>query len=75
MVRDFVNCIVVSVILPSTDSDRSILQQQNWVIANFVFQDYEQGLKFVKAILMAEPGNRQAQQLRDYIDKQMKKGS
>jgi Fis1 C-terminal tetratricopeptide repeat len=40
----------------------------------FNVQDYEQGLKFVKAILMAEPGNRQAQQLHDFINKQRKKG-
>jgi fission 1 protein len=35
-------------------------------------KEYERALRFTKAIMMAEPGNRQAEQLDTYIKKKMK---
>ena len=39
-----------------------------------LLQDYNKALKYAKALLIIEPGNHQAQELKEYIDKKMKKG-
>lgn len=41
----------------------------------FPLQDYDEAMKFSKAILCVEPGNHQALQLTEYIENKRKKGS
>ena len=38
------------------------------------FQEYEKALKYAKAIQKVEPGNHQAKDLANYIEKKMKQG-
>ena len=45
-----------------------------WQILLNLLQDYNKALKYVKALLTIEPGNHQAQELKEYIDQKMKKG-
>lgn len=39
-----------------------------------IFQEYQQALTYVKALLKIEPNNHQALELEKYIEKKMKKG-
>ena len=38
-------------------------------------QEYEKALKYAKAIQQVEPGNHQAKELANYIEKKMKRGT
>ena len=40
-----------------------------------VFQEYDRALKYTNGILAVEPKNHQANQLKDYIEKKMKRGN
>ncbi|KAI0231004.1 Mitochondrial fission 1 protein [Lamellibrachia satsuma] len=42
-------------------------------VGNTRIKDYNKALKYVKALLTIEPGNHQAQELKEYIDQKMKK--
>ena len=49
------------------------LMQLVWLV--LPLQDYNKALKYANALLIIEPGNHQAQELKEYIDKKMKKGA
>ena len=40
----------------------------------YLLQDYNHALKYVNALLLIEPSNHQAQDLKRYINKKMKSG-